>query len=137
MNLDAPLFIVGSDRSGTTLLRVMLNRHAELAVPPESHFIPRLWASRKIGYLLEEIRLHGEKSELKDEVVRLSKEFGVPTPYTSILVEEPSQRRDRVAMGPGAPPVPSQGSATRTFLGLDAVAGLRSSGGGVCMPSRA
>jgi hypothetical protein len=47
MNADAPLFVVGADRSGTTLLRVMLNRHPELAIPPESHFIPRLWRRRR------------------------------------------------------------------------------------------
>jgi Mg-chelatase subunit ChlD len=66
----------------------------------DNGFIPRLWASRKIGLLLEEIRLHGEKAELKNEVVRLSKEFGVPTPYTSILVEEPGQSRGRILANP-------------------------------------
>jgi hypothetical protein len=35
-------FIVGCPRSGTTLLQAMLDSHPELAVPPESHFIPRL-----------------------------------------------------------------------------------------------
>lgn len=54
-------------------------------------FIPKLWASRRIGSLLEEIRLHGENAELKDEVIRLSKEHGIVTPYTSYLVEEPGQ----------------------------------------------
>jgi len=38
-----PFFIVGSARSGTTLLRVMLNAHPEIAVPPESRFIVQLW----------------------------------------------------------------------------------------------
>ena len=32
-------FILGFPRSGTTLLRAMLNAHPEFAVPPESHFI--------------------------------------------------------------------------------------------------
>lgn len=32
-------FVVGSGRSGTTLLRAMLDSHPELAIPPESHFI--------------------------------------------------------------------------------------------------
>jgi Sulfotransferase family len=36
-------FIVGSARSGTTLLRVMLNAHSEIAVPPESRFITELY----------------------------------------------------------------------------------------------
>jgi Ca-activated chloride channel family protein len=51
-------------------------------------FIPRLWAIRKVGYLLEAIRLHGEKPELKDEVITLGKKFGIVTPYTSYLVVE-------------------------------------------------
>ncbi|MBD3181338.1 VWA domain-containing protein, partial [Candidatus Poribacteria bacterium] len=52
----------------------------------ENSFIPRLWAQRKIGYLLEEIRSQGENDELKDEIIRLSKEYGIITPYTSFLV---------------------------------------------------
>lgn len=38
-----PFFIVGSARSGTTLLRLMLNAHPEVAIPPESRFIAELW----------------------------------------------------------------------------------------------
>jgi len=54
----------------------------------DNKFIPHLWAQRKIAYLLDEIRLHGETRELVEEVVRLSKEFGIATPYTSFLVLE-------------------------------------------------
>jgi len=49
-------------------------------------FLPRLWAERKVGYLLDEIKNHGEKKELTEEVVRLAKEYGILTPYTSFLV---------------------------------------------------
>lgn len=52
-------------------------------------FIARLWATRKIGYLLDQIRLHGKDPELVDEVVSLSLRYGIATPYTSFLVEEP------------------------------------------------
>ena len=38
-----PFFIVGSARSGTTWLRMMLNAHPDVAVPPESRFIVELW----------------------------------------------------------------------------------------------
>ncbi len=51
-------------------------------------FISRLWATRKIGYLLQQIRLHGEDDELVDAVVELSIRYGIITPYTSFLVEE-------------------------------------------------
>jgi Ca-activated chloride channel family protein len=51
-------------------------------------FIPRLWATRKIAYLLSEINLRGHNGELKDEVVFLAREHGIVTPYTSYLVVE-------------------------------------------------
>lgn len=35
-------FIVGVTRSGTTLLRLMLDAHTEMAIPPETHFVPQL-----------------------------------------------------------------------------------------------
>jgi Ca-activated chloride channel family protein len=53
-------------------------------------FIARLWAQRKIGYLLAQIRLHGVKDELVQEIVALSSRYGIVTPYTSFLVQEPS-----------------------------------------------
>jgi Ca-activated chloride channel family protein len=52
-------------------------------------FIPRLWATRKVGYLLNQIRLRGENREIIDEIVNLSVRYGIITPYTSYLVEEP------------------------------------------------
>ena len=42
MAAGAPLILLGVRRSGTTLLRVMLDRNAELAVPDESYFVPQL-----------------------------------------------------------------------------------------------
>jgi Ca-activated chloride channel family protein len=54
----------------------------------DNDFVPHIWAARKIGFLLDEIRLHGETEELVDEVVRLAKKHGIPTPYTSYLVTE-------------------------------------------------
>jgi Ca-activated chloride channel homolog len=51
--------------------------------------LPRLWATRKVGYLLNQVRLHGPNQELIDQIVRLSIRFGIVTPYTSYLVTEP------------------------------------------------
>ena len=39
-----------------------------------------------MGYLLDQIRLNGEDKELVEEVVRLSKRYGITTPYTSYLI---------------------------------------------------
>jgi len=56
-------------------------------------FIPRLWATRRVGWLLDEIRMHGESAELRDEIVRLAREHGIVTPYTSYLILEDERRR--------------------------------------------
>ena len=60
----------------------------------EDHaFIPRLWATRRVGYLLDEIRLRGESGELKEEVTRLARHYGIVTPYTAYLISEDEKRR--------------------------------------------
>lgn len=51
-------------------------------------FIPRLWATRAIGALLQQIRLQGETPELVTSIVNLSVRYGIITPYTSYLIEE-------------------------------------------------
>jgi Ca-activated chloride channel family protein len=60
----------------------------------EHDFIPRLWATRRVGYLLDEIRLRGESRELKEEVTELARQYGVVTPYTAYLIQEDEARRD-------------------------------------------
>jgi Ca-activated chloride channel family protein len=52
--------------------------------------LPRLWATRKIGYLLTQIKLKGPDKETVDQIVHLSIRYGIITPYTSFLVTEPS-----------------------------------------------
>ncbi|KAF0241748.1 MAG: hypothetical protein FD180_4277, partial [Planctomycetota bacterium] len=64
--------------------------------------VPRLWAISKIGFLMDAIRLNGEKEELKKEIVALAKEFGVMTKYTSWLVLEDNARLRR-DLRPGDP----------------------------------
>lgn len=56
-------------------------------------FIPALWASRAIGYLLDQIRLHGESEELKKEIIQLARTYGIITPYTSYLILEDEEQR--------------------------------------------
>jgi len=62
----------------------------------ENQFLPRLWATRKIGYLLDEIRLHGENEELLEEIKSLSIRYGIMTPYTSFLVLEDEAKYGQV-----------------------------------------
>lgn len=50
--------------------------------------LPRLWATRKIGNLLSDIRLKGPQKEIVEQIVELSIRYGIVTPYTSYLVTE-------------------------------------------------
>ena len=50
--------------------------------------IPSIWATRKIGYLLNQIRLQGPDKETIDQIVKISIRYGIVTPYTSYLVTE-------------------------------------------------
>ncbi len=58
-------------------------------------FIPSLWAARRVGYLLDRIRLHGKDKELVDEVTELARTYGIITPYTSYLILEDEAVRTR------------------------------------------
>lgn len=93
------LLVVGRYRNGgktRVTLRGQVNDREQTFVFDEvsfntqggEAFIPRLWATRKIGYLLNQIRLHGESSELVQEIVDLAVRYGILTPYTSFLVQE-------------------------------------------------
>jgi Ca-activated chloride channel family protein len=52
-------------------------------------YIPRLWASRKLGHLTRQIWTEGESKDLVKEIRTLALRYGLPSPYTSYLVEEP------------------------------------------------
>jgi len=79
------------------------------------NFLPRLWATRRIGFLLEEIRLHAAQKELIEEVTRLGIKFGIVTPYTSFLVTEKEQR-----MLDAAAPEAQEAMAARKTTGAGA-----------------
>jgi hypothetical protein len=67
-------FVIGMTRSGTTLLRLMLDAHPDLTIPPETHFIPDV------------IKAFREGSNSPDEVVQLMAasrrwaDYGIPEP---------------------------------------------------------
>ncbi len=86
-------------------ISLMLTRGADRVAMPESRvvldpalastrhsYVPRLWAQRKIASMIDQIRLSGDassiKGELVDEIVRLSLEFGILTEYTAFLAAE-------------------------------------------------
>jgi Ca-activated chloride channel homolog len=55
----------------------------------DNAFVPRLWATRRIGWLSAERREHGASPEVDDELRTLGERYGIPTELTSYLVQEP------------------------------------------------
>jgi Ca-activated chloride channel family protein len=51
-------------------------------------FVEKLWAVRRVGFIIDQIDLHGQNKELTDELVALSTKYGILTPYTSFLADE-------------------------------------------------
>ncbi len=93
-------------------------------------FVPRLWASRRVGQLVDLIRQSGAgvassvmaltppPRELVDEVVRLSSEYGILTEYTAFLALEGTDlsKRDAVLATAGQN-FAQRGMAVRTGAG--------------------
>lgn len=76
--------VLGVSRSGTTLLKAMLDAHSQLAIPSESYFLPQLWDR------------HGERPEREafvEDLRRLERlrEWGVaPEDVRARLPERPT-----------------------------------------------
>ena len=62
-------------------------------------FLPRLWATRRVGWLVEQIRANGDNKELRDEIVDLGTRYGIVTPYTSYLATDGSERNTMPTVG--------------------------------------
>ncbi|MEO7218490.1 MAG: hypothetical protein ABI026_09875, partial [Gemmatimonadaceae bacterium] len=71
-------------------------------------FIGRLWATQRIGYLSAERRRLGGNAELDGEIRSLGEQFGIPTEFTSFLVQE-------------AQTSPPNGIALRALGGIGAI----------------
>ena len=75
--------------------RTELPRELTLAAQDTTaDFVARIWAQRRVGALLAQVRRNGESAELKEEIIGLAKEFGLVTPYTSYLVLEPQMEAE-------------------------------------------
>lgn len=88
MTDNTPFFLLGAARSGTTMLRLMLNGHSRLAIPFESHFLRPIFAELPSDRLLS-----------KDEVARFAElvitERNFPTWHL-----QPAQVRELIAFAP-------------------------------------
>lgn len=118
---DGPLTITLSGKVGIEEKKFTL-RGQKLVKEESFNFLPRLWATRRIGYLIEEIRLNGEKKELVDEVKKLGLKYGIVTPYTSFLVTE----KERQFLDMAAPEA-ADAISSRTVTGAGAIKIARAS----------
>lgn len=87
--------------SATVRLRAVhrgrpLERTVRVDVPQASDapWIGRTWAAARIDELLEDIALHGETDERKNEVIELAIAYSIVTPYTSFLAIPESELTD-------------------------------------------
>jgi Ca-activated chloride channel family protein len=118
----------GADRARTGAVSISGRRsdrseryQTEVTFPvrqSDNDFIPRLWASRKIGVLAREIRLSGPNAELEEEIRRTALRYGLLSEYTSYLVQEPLD----VANVPSGTPRRQRAAAPSSMVGAGAVA---------------
>jgi Ca-activated chloride channel homolog len=123
--------IVLQGRSGKDPVRFVYE--TQFASQQQNSFLPRLWASRKIAYLVDDMRTHGENEEVRKEIESLSKEFGILSPYTSFLAQE-----DKAGPAPltiGGVAAPDQFSM-QLFRKSDASAPVASVGAGAVQASK-
>jgi Ca-activated chloride channel family protein len=97
-------------KTGTTTRTISYDNLRFPVMETANDFLPRLWATRRVGWLMEQVRNNGEQRELRDEIVDLGTRYGIVTPYTSYL-----------ALEPGVVAVDTQSTATvpanRGFMG--------------------
>jgi Ca-activated chloride channel family protein len=66
---------------------------AKLSRDDTNSFVGKLWATRRVGEIIDEMDLKGRNEELVKELVALATEHGILTPYTSFLADETSDVR--------------------------------------------
>jgi len=95
----------------------------------DKSFVEDLWARRKVGYLLDQIRINGEQKELVEEVTNLAKRYGITTPYTSHLIV-PDAVTPLVRRAAVNPALPNVAFHLNGGDGKEAPSALQTSGGG-------
>ncbi|MEP6913804.1 MAG: VWA domain-containing protein, partial [bacterium] len=87
-------------KSGGTSRNFLYNNQRFPLRSESNDFLPRLWATRRVGWLMEQVRSNGEQKELRDEIVDLGTRYGIVTPYTSYLALEPNAQVQNITALP-------------------------------------
>ena len=81
--------------------------------------VAQLWAQRRIADLLTELRIEGPRDSLIEEIVAIATQFGIVTPYTAYLAEEP----DLVFAPEAGADAVAESTASAPATGAEAVEG--------------
>lgn len=84
----AAKLIVSGKRRGESVRYEFNMNLAAAARAGEQEMVARMWAAKKVGFLVDEIRLNGQNQELVDSIVKIGTRFGILTEYTSFLAAE-------------------------------------------------
>ncbi len=113
-HMDSPIFIVGSPRSGTTLLAKILGRHSHIFMPGETHYFSDIYVRQKeIG----DLSTFEARDLLWDRLVHLYEKYNEPSDQARInqLLKE----REFIESLKGA--LCSYEKAHRVFMELQAI----------------
>lgn len=106
---ERPFFVVGCPRSGTTLLRVILDGHSRLSIPPESHFVVGLsHRGRRGAVTVDDILAHPECGawDIDEAALRRAVERRDPETYPDLVravFEWYAESRGKVRWGDKTP----------------------------------
>ncbi|HEX8550679.1 MAG TPA: VIT domain-containing protein [Abditibacteriaceae bacterium] len=78
-----------------------IESRARFVAGTSNESIARLWAVRKVGYLLDDARRAGKpvEGDARDEIIKLSKKWGIVTPLTAGLITEDEPLRPAIRNG--------------------------------------
>jgi len=65
-------------------------------------FVAKLWATRRVGEIIDELDLKGQNEELVKELIELATKHGILTPYTSFLADDTATTRDEASSASSA-----------------------------------
>ena len=93
-NPSATLGVNGPERTTVTLTGELNGERTVFEFPADfsvqngwEKSIPKIWATRRVGHLIDQVRLSGQSQEVVDEIITLSKKYGIINQYTSFLVK--------------------------------------------------
>ena len=90
---DVKIQIKGMTENGEKVWNVNDNLKGVRASAGDA-FVEKIWATRRIGHIIDQIDLNGRNPELITELVNLSKKHGILTPYTAFFADENTNIHD-------------------------------------------